>query len=134
MTTRATGPRSLRLFAFRAWMIALVLSSLIGVTFALVDRPSFVEIFPGAAAPSLYYAFLAAAGMALVAIAGMMLWRGWAVVLYVVFLVIAFALDRMAGAPLAHEVALISGGTLLLVLAYLNRAGFSAGNQVSSKE
>ena len=111
-------------FMFRTLVVGIMLSTGIGVTYAILNRSAFVESFPGAATPTLYGAFLVVAAMGLVALIGLWGWRRWALVLYALVAVASLALDRLAGAPLIHELAVLTGAAAVFSLAYLNRRHF----------
>ena len=64
--------------------------------------------------------------MALIAL---WMWRRWGLVLYGIVVVASLVLDRMAEAPLAHEVTVLVGATAVFSLAYLNRTRFVASER-----
>lgn len=111
-------------FAFRALLIGIGLSTGIGVTFALSNRPAFVASFPRAASPGVYGAFFVVAAFGIVALIGLWGWRRWALTLYAVVALATLAIDRLARAPAAHEAAVVTGATAIFLLAYINRERF----------
>lgn len=126
----STGARSLPVFAFRALLIGIALSTGVGVTFAVGQRPVFVEAFPGASSPVLYGSFLFVAAAGCVALAGLWYWRRWALWLYAVLAVAGVVLDIVARAPTAHQLTVVTAAVVVLGLAYLNRDRFRPGSEI----
>lgn len=111
---------------FRVLIVGIMLSTGIGVIYAISNRPAFVASFPGASAWPVYVGFLVTAGVGLVALLGLWAWRRWGLVLFCIQAVMSFVLDRIAGAPLAHELAVLGGAVAALSLAYINRGRFTS--------
>lgn len=115
------------IFVFRVVIAGILLSTLIGISYALVNRPAFVFSFPGANAPGVYVAFLIVGVLGFVSLAGLWMWRRWALVLYASLTATSIVLDLIAGAPLAHQLAVVVGAVAVFTLAHLNRARFGYG-------
>lgn len=109
---------------FRLLVVGLLLSTGIGVAYALVNRPAFVSSFPGAAAPVVYGALLIVAGVGLIALVGLWRWRRWALGLYAILVLASIVLDVIVRAPLAHQLTVIVSAVVLFTLAFLNRSRF----------
>lgn len=109
---------------FRFVLAGIMLSTGVGVTYALVNRSAFHTSFPGAATLGVYVAFLIVGATGFVALVGLWYWRRWATVLYGVLAVATVLLDAVARAPLAHEVAVVVGAVTVFTLVYLNRERF----------
>jgi hypothetical protein len=114
---------------FRVLLGAIMLSTGIGVLYALSDRPAFLESFPGAAEPQVYGGLLLVAGAGLVALIALWTWRRWGLLLYGVVVVASLALDRMAKAPPAHELTVCVAAVAVFSLAYLNRTRFASSGR-----
>lgn len=115
------------LIIFRVVIAGIMLSTLIGISYAMVNRSDFVSSFPGADAPAIYSAFLVVGGLGFISLVGLWVWRRWALVLYAILAIASVILDLSAGAPLAHQLAVITGAAAVFTLAYLNRGRFRSG-------
>src|SRR5689334_9764658 len=82
---------------------------------ALARREMFFALFPRAT-PAIYGAQLACAGVLLIAIVGLWMWRRWAFVLAVGMTPVVVVLDMIAGGPLRHMVAGSISGLLIWLL------------------
>jgi MFS superfamily sulfate permease-like transporter len=109
---------------FRVLIVGIMLSTSIGILYALMDRASFVSSFPGAAALTIYMGFLIVAGLGIVSLVGLWMWKRWALALYAILTTASVVLDLLAGAPFAHQLAVIVGAAAVFALAYLNRHRF----------
>ncbi len=116
-------------FVFRVLLGAIMLSTGLGVIYAVSNRPAFLESFPGANSPLVYGALLLNAGIGLTALIGLWKWQRWGLMLYGVAVIASLVLDRIAEAPPAHEVALLVGAAAVFSLAYLNRTRFAASER-----
>jgi len=119
--------RASPVFAFRVVLAGVMLSTTIGILYAVTNRAGFVTSFPGAAKTWLYLGFLMAAVGGLTALVGLWRWQRWALALYGIVVALSLVLDRLASAPMAHEMAVLAGAAAVLGLAYLNRRRFWAG-------
>lgn len=112
-------------FAFRVLLGGIMVSTGIGVLYALSNRSALLESFPGAAVTRVYVGLLLVAGMGLAALFALWMWRRWGLVLYGIVVISSLVLDRMARAPFAHEVAVLVSAVAVFSLAYLNRTRFA---------
>lgn len=112
---------------FRVVIAGIMLSTSIGISYALANRSAFVLSFAGARAPGVYVAFLIVGALGLISLAGLWMWKRWALVLYAILTAASIVLDLLAGAPLAHQLAVIVGAAAVFTLAYLNRGRFRSG-------
>lgn len=121
----SAGRTPVGVIAFRSLLLALVLSTTVGVGSALRDRAGFVASFPGAARDLVFYLLVATGLLGLVAVLGLWRWRQWGVVLFLAVTVASFSLDVIARAPAMHQVAVLTVGLLVGSLVYANRERFA---------
>ena len=119
-------------FIFRILLGAIILSTAMGVVYAVTNRSAFLQSFPGAASPGAYAGLLLIAVLGVVALIALWSWRRWGLVLYGFVVIGSLALDRMARAPLAHEVTVCVAAVAVFSLAYLNRTRFAASERSNS--
>lgn len=116
----------------RVLLGALFVSTGVGLWYAISRRVAFQLAFPGSVHELVYVALLITGATGLIAIAGLWLWRRWAVILYVGVAVASLCLDVVAEAPLAHRVTVVVSAVSVFLLVYLSWDRFRSNGSVGT--
>lgn len=110
----------------RLVVVGIIMSTSLGVVYAIGNRSAFVSSFPGAESTVIYVGFLTVGVAGVIALMNLLRWKSWALWLYVAQTLASIGLDVIAHAPMLHHVAVIAGATVVFGLVSLNRRRFWA--------
>ncbi|MCU0411152.1 MAG: hypothetical protein MUF82_01270 [Bacteroidetes bacterium] len=109
---------------FRVFIILLVLSTLNALRIFHFMPERFDAAFPGAVG-SLRSAFLAASYIGLIALFGLLLFKRWALLTFLIVSLAAIVLDVLVDAPMLHQVAVVASASIAAAFSWRLRSRFS---------